>query len=166
MGSARLVYEMSRFALAEAAGRVIVIKVPMDESGVHDDSPVLTVAAYLGRPSDWRSWTKRWNAAKRPIRVFHSTDCQNLRGEFKGWDEGRRDHLVIRLLDVMEEADLPGVVIGIQMDEFRKAMAARKDLLAIFGTPYVACFQWVVQTIINIATELGREERIGGYARL
>ena len=113
MGSARLVYEMSRFALAKADGYVVVIKVPMDESGVHDNSPVLTVAAYLGRPSHWRGWTKRWNVAKRPIKVFHSTDSQNLRGEFKGWNEERRDPLVIRLLDVMEESALPGVVIGL-----------------------------------------------------
>jgi hypothetical protein len=34
MGNARLVYEMSRFALAEADGYVIVIKVAMDESGM------------------------------------------------------------------------------------------------------------------------------------
>lgn len=60
----------------------------------------------------------------------------------------------------MAESDFPGVVIGIQMDEFRKAMAGRDDLCAISGTPYTACFQWVVQTILNLATEARSEERI------
>jgi len=44
--------------LGEADGRVIVIKAAMDESGVHDNSPVLTVGAYVARPSQWQEWTR------------------------------------------------------------------------------------------------------------
>jgi hypothetical protein len=161
VGTPRLVYEISRMVLGEADGHVIVIKVAMDESGVHDDSPVLTVGAYVARPLQWQAWTRRWNVAKRPIKVFHAADCANLVGEFKGWDKGPRDTLVIRLLDVMEESDIPGVVIGLHMDEFRKAMIGRDDLREIFGTPYTACFHWVAQTIVNIANELGSLDRIG-----
>jgi hypothetical protein len=137
-----------------------MIKVAMDESGVHDDSPVLTVGAYVARPSQWQEWTRRWKVAKRPIKVFHAVDCANLTGEFKGWTPEQRDPLVIRLLDVLRESDIPSVVIGLHMDEFRKAMIGRDDLRAIFGSPYAACFQWVVQAIMNIAIELGSKERI------
>jgi hypothetical protein len=161
MGSAQLVYEISRMALCESDGNVIVIKVAMDESGVHDGSPVLTVGAYVARPGLWRDWTKRWNVAKRPIKMFHAVDCANFAGEFKGWTAERRDPLVVRLLDVLRESDFPGCVIGLHMDEFRKAMAGRGDLLSTFGEPYVACFHWVVQTIINVAVEVGSQERIG-----
>ena len=161
MGSAQLVYEMSRMALCESDGDVIVLKVAMDKSGVHDGSPVLTVGAYIGRPANWKEWTKRWNIAKRPVKIFHAVDCANFAGEFKGWTEEKRDTLVIRLLGVLRESDLPGCVIGIHMDEFRKAMAGRPDLLGLFGEPYVACFHWVTQTIINIAVAVGSEERIG-----
>lgn len=161
MGSARLVYEMSRMALCESDGSVIVIKVAMDESGVHDGSPVLTVAAYVGTPRQWRDWTKRWNIAKRPIKVFHAVDCANFAGEFRGWGAEARDALVIRLLDVIEASNLLGIVIGLHMDHFREAMQGRDDLRAIFGTPYTAIFHWVVQSIINITNTLGREERIG-----
>jgi hypothetical protein len=126
----------------------------MDESGVHDDSPVLTVGAYVAHPRQWQDWTKRWNVAKRPIKVFHAVDCANFTGEFNGWTAEERDPLVIRLLDVLRNSDIPGVVIGLHMDELRKAMAGRDDLLAIFGTPYAACFHWVIQTIMNISVEL------------
>jgi hypothetical protein len=148
-------------ALCESDGHVIVIKVAMDESGVHDDSPVLTVAAYIGRPRQWQGWTKRWNVAKRPVKVFHAVDCQNLVGEFKGWSAPQRDELVIRLLGVINTSDIPGVVIGIHMGEFRDAMVGRDDLRVLFGSPYAACFHWVVQAIMNIAAELGSSERIG-----
>ncbi len=132
----------------------------MDESGVHEGSPVLTVAAYVATPAIWRDWTQRWNVAKRPIKVFHAVDCQNFAGEFRDWNEEQRDGLVIRLLDVMNESDIPGVVIGLHMDEFNKAMVGRDDLRAIFGTPYTAVFHWVTQVIINIAELHASTERI------
>jgi hypothetical protein len=134
-------------------GAAIVIKIPIDESGVHEGSPVLTVAAYAARPKQWQQWTKRWNAAKRPIKVFHAVDCQNFAGEFKGWDAERREPLVIRLLGVIREAGIPGLVIGLHMEAFREAMADRGDLHAIFGSPYAACFQWLVQVFINCAID-------------
>jgi hypothetical protein len=58
IGTPQLVYEISRMVLGEADGRVIVIKAAMDESGVHDNSPVLTVRAYVARPSQWQEWTR------------------------------------------------------------------------------------------------------------
>jgi hypothetical protein len=160
-GTAHLVYEMSRMVLGEADGYVIVIKVPMDESGVDNNTPVITVGAYVARPKLWREWTKHWNAAKRPIKVYHVADCANSHGEFAGWTAEQRDPFVIRLLDVMEASDIPGVVIGLHKAEFLKATKGREDLRAIFGTPYTACFHWVVQTILNLATEHGSQERIG-----
>src|SRR5579884_3589755 len=125
MSTAQLVYEMSRMALCESDGNVVVIKVAMDESGVHDGSPVLTVAAYVARPSQWRDWTKRWNAAKRPIKVYHAVDSANLAGEFKGWTPDERDAVAICVLDALHDADIPGVVIGLHMDEYRKAIAGK-----------------------------------------
>jgi hypothetical protein len=160
MGSSRHVWEISRAVLADQDGWVIVFRVYMDESGVHDDSPVITVAAYIGRPKDWRNWTKRWNIAKRPIKVFHAADAQNLHGEFEGWSEPERDELVKRLLPVIVDANFPGIVIGIHMDEFRKAMAGHPDLLAIFGTPYGACFQWLVQSLMFLQAGTRNRERI------
>jgi hypothetical protein len=161
IGPAQLVYEISRMVLGEADGHVIVIKVAMDESEVDENTPVITVAAYVARPKLWRDWTERWNVAKRPIKVFHAADCANSHGEFEGWMAERRDPFVTRLLDVMEASDIPGVVIGLHKIEFLEAIQGREDLRAIFGTPYTACFHWVTQTIINIANELGSLDRIG-----
>jgi hypothetical protein len=107
MGSAKDVGQLSRAILADKDGIVAVFKVYfkvyMDESGTHDHSPVLTVGAYFARPREWQAWTKRWNVAKRPIKIFHSVDCQNLHGEFEGWSPEERDRLVANLLPVIAE---------------------------------------------------------------
>jgi hypothetical protein len=115
----------------------------------------------LGRPKTWRDWTKKWGVAKRPIKVFHAVDAQNLAGEFKGWDATDRDEVVKRILPVIAQANFPGIVIGINLDAFREAFGSRPDLLAIFGTPYTACFHWVVQSILYLQARVGSHERIG-----
>jgi hypothetical protein len=137
-----------------------MLKAYMDESGAHDCSPVLTVAAYLGRPRQWREWTKKWNLAKRPIKIYHAVDAANLRGEFDGWTSERVASLVVKLLPVIVEADLPGIVVGIHMHEFERAMAGRDDLRRLFGTPYAACFQWVAQSILSLQAKAHSNERI------
>jgi hypothetical protein len=141
-------------------GFVAVLKVYMDESGVYDDLPVVTVAAYLGRPGEWREWTKRWNGAKRPIKVFHAADAQKLHGEFEGWSEEDRDEFVKRVVPIIADTGFPGIVIGVHMAEFRRAMAGHGDLAPFFGTPYAACFHWVVQTLMYLQARTGNRERI------
>jgi len=159
MASAQQVLELSRAVLGEQDGLVVVLRVYMDESGVHDGSPVVTVAAYVAPPRGWQTWTKNWNVAKRPIKVFHAVDAQNLRNEFEGWSETDRDELVKRCLPVIVATDFPGIVIGIHMDEYRKAFAGRDDLLRFVGTPYAACFQWVVQSLMFLQSRTRNRER-------
>ena len=144
-----------------------MLRAYMDESGTHAGSPALTVAAYVGEAKDWRTWTKKWNAAKRsnpkrrPIKVYHATDAEQLRGEFEGWTHGEVGCLVQKLLLIMNETPLLGVVIGIQMNAFRAAMDGRDDLNALFGNPYVACFQWLVSIILHFQGRTGNNDRIG-----
>jgi hypothetical protein len=46
------------------------------------------------------------------------------------------------------------------MHEFEAALAGRPDLRATFGTPYAACFQWVVQIIMNFALGANNREKL------
>jgi hypothetical protein len=138
----------------------IVLTVFMDETGIHDGSDIVAVAAYLSRPRYWRAWIKAWNRAKWPIRVFHSADCANFRGEFEGWNKEKRDAYVAKLLPLLPAHELAGIVIGIQLEDLTWALAGHPELLQMFGTPYTACFQWAVSIILDFATEHGRGERM------
>src|ERR1700691_226228 len=111
MASAESVLEFSRAFLCGHAGWVTVLKIAMDETGIHDDAEMVAVAAYIARPKTWREWTKAWNAAKRPIKIVHAVDCANFKGEFKGWDKDRRDTWVANLLPIIPAHTLAGIVI-------------------------------------------------------
>lgn len=160
MTSAQQVFELSRLFLADKDGSIVVLKAFIDESGVHAGSPVLTVAAYTGKPKAWRDWTKAWNIKKRPIKVYHAADAANLEGEFEGWKKEDMNALAERLLPVIAGSELAGVLVGIHMTEFENAIRDYPHLREILGSPYGACFHWLVGTIIRIQNNLGTAERI------
>lgn len=124
-----------------------MLRIYMDESGTHDGSPVVSVSAYAGRPKEWQKFIKDWNVAKRPIKIFHATDCEALRGEFDGWSADQRNELVARLLPVLNKYELRGNAIGINVNDF-KAAVKNLTLEHLFGSPYAACFQVVVDNVL------------------
>ena len=148
MSSPHYVWQLSQAALADQDGLIAVPRVFMDESGTHDGSPVVTVGSYVATPKQWRLWTKDWNAAKAPIKVFHASDCEKLVEEFDGWDEGPRNEFVAKLLPVLPRHKLTGLVVGINLNDYNAAMKGRDDLRQLLGTPYTACFHWTVSEIL------------------
>lgn len=137
-----------------------MLKVYLDESGIHDGSPIVTVGAYIGRPKVWRDWTKRWVREIRPIKVYHATDAQNLSGEFENWTPEGVGALAQKILPIITETEIAGLAVGMDLRLFEDAMKGRDDLRAIFGTPYIACVQWAMQIILNIAFSVRNDERI------
>ena len=145
-----------------------MIKIYMDESGTHGGSaksppsPFVTVGAYLAQPKVWSAFTKEWNAAKRPdgIKVYHAVDCANQRREFEGWSKPQSDAFAAKMLPIIAKHAGWSVVVGMEMAPFQEAMASHPHLKALFGTPYEACFQWVVQTILDKVEELGSRESL------
>lgn len=162
MGSAQQVWEFSGAFRNEEPGWCVVtmLKTFMDETGIHDDSDMVAVAGYIARPKAWRAWTKDWNRAKRPIDIFHATDCATFHGEFDGWDKERRDPYVAQLLPIIPAHELAGIVIGIQLADLEIAFKELPELVEMFGTPYTACFQWAISIIMDITTEHGKGERM------
>jgi hypothetical protein len=149
MASARNVWELSRAVLNDRDGYVIVLRIFMDESGTHDGSDVVAVAAYIGKPKEWQRFTKAWNIAKRPIKVFHSVDCQNLAEEFDGWNPKDRDSLVARLLPTLATHNLIGLAVAINMRDLDVALRGKPHLGELFGSAYGLCFHCVVQSVIE-----------------
>jgi hypothetical protein len=169
MASARQAEDFSRAFLNGERGWCIVsmIKVFMDETNTHDAGEMIAVGAYIARPSQWGKWTKDWNVHKRrvpagrnPINVFHSTDCQNYRDEFEGWNIDERNSYVAQLLPVLPAHHLAGIVIGIHRPSLEQEFKKHPELKEMFGEPYEACFQWALTTLVQYATERGNGERM------
>jgi Protein of unknown function (DUF3800) len=132
----------------------------MDESGTHAGSPIVTVAAYIARPRTWEAFTRRWNARKKPVKIYHAVDCANSRGEFKGWIPAQRNAFCARLLPTIAEFELRGIAVGIDIRAYDKALTAYPDIKKLMGNPYTSCFQWALQEVVNNMQEHANSERI------
>ena len=53
------------------------------------------------------------------------------------------------MLAVMPRHSIAGIAIGIDLRELRLLFADNPDLERLFGTPYLACFQWAIQTFLD-----------------
>ncbi len=160
---ARATLELSRAALNGQRGRVVVLKVYLDESGIHDGSPVVTVGAYMARPRQWQAFVRRWRAAIRPIKVYHSAEAASLHGEFEGWTSEQVGALCARALPIIPDNVLVGVGIGIHLHHFDDALRPHPDLREAFGTPYTACLHWVMATLLQAKAEQQSAERIAFF---
>jgi Protein of unknown function (DUF3800) len=126
-----------------------LFKVYLDESGVHDASPVVAVAGYLARPNDWKVFERRWTTAIKPIKVYHAADAANCRGEFKDWSKQDVAKLAERALPLIPKHTLMAVAAAINLEDFAAALSGRSHLEPLLGSPYGACLQWVLAEILE-----------------
>lgn len=124
-----------------------MVRVFMDESGVHDAAPAVTVSAYVGSDQQWAKFRELWTQRKRPIKVFHAGDCNGLRGEFAGWDRGAANELSARLLPILSECGVVGIITGLDRVAHSRAVASHPEIADMLGQPYGACFHWTMQVV-------------------
>lgn len=163
MSAARDVLALSRAVLAAKDGLIAVFKIYLDESGIHDGSPVVTVAAYVARPKQWGAFTSEWRRTIRPIKVYHAADAANCRGAFEGWTKEDVAALAKRALPIIPKHTRLAVAAGIQMDDYEAALKGRSHLKDLFGEPYGACLQWVLTIILRMKAEHGNREQIAFF---
>lgn len=163
MASARYVWELSQAALNDEPGFAIMLRIYMDESGTHDGSPVVTVGAYSGRPKTWKAFTQAWNVAKRPIDVFHSTDCEALQEEFKGWTEERRNEYVAPLLPVLSNHAIYGNAVAINLRDFKDALGEEFPLDRVLYSAYEVCFQSVIDHVLYQVEQNGMRDALAFF---
>ena len=149
------VRQLSRAALSDKDGYVAVIRIFMDESGTHQGSPAISIGAHMAKPKTWTAFTKKWNAVKRyggksPIGVYHSSECEALRGEFQHWSEVERNQFVAKLLPIIAHHELYGLGFSIDLPSFQLALRDRPDLRRLFNDePYILCFQLILDDILS-----------------
>jgi len=154
------VFDLCETALCDRRGVAVMLRVYLDESGTHDGSPAVTVGAYTGRPKTWKSFTREWKVAKRPIEVFHATDCEALQGEFKGWTAERRNEYVANLLPVIARHEIHGNAIGINVGDYETAARGRFPIKQTFNSAYSVCVQVVVDNIMWQMERTGMNDAI------
>jgi hypothetical protein len=116
---------------------------------------IFTVGGWVASPSAWRSFNERWRdmlaaAGPVPIRCFHMADIAAGDGEFRGWTQEQRDHLVRAatgtLLDTSTLALLYGVAAIVIVEDFREHVP---NWTPTASQLYVFCYETIVRDVLE-----------------
>ena len=147
----------------------------LDESDDGRQQKIFAVAVLMGRYESWASleWKWRGQLEEYGIKYYHAVEAENVSGEFcrppfrstpgrltdeesKAIKEIRR-----RFLGLACNGTLAGIVLGIDMTDFR-AVANTPEILKKFGgTPYYYGYHIAMLTAVDlIKYDLGSKELV------
>ena len=91
----------------------------IDESGTHQGSKVLVLAAYIGTSDEWKFAEERFRRAnKYSGTTFHAVDCAQGGNEFRGIDKDKRNRITKKMVRIVNDHDLFGVIYGGYIEDY------------------------------------------------
>jgi hypothetical protein len=91
----------------------------MDESGTHQGSKVLVIAAYVGDSETWGLVETCFKQAEEKAgRIFHAVDCAQGGKNFRGVAKDDRFQLTMRMVEIVNTHDLFGIAWGGIVDDY------------------------------------------------
>ncbi len=124
-----------------------------DEAGIHAQAPIIVVAGYLARKTDWDWLEKKWKDALRGVAYYHTTDIEhnppsNL---YEGWTRQEADELTDRIIPIA--ARFKGRAYGVHMaaSTWYAAAPLVKQYLPTqpHSVPYMALARRAIETILE-----------------
>jgi hypothetical protein len=110
-------------------GFFVLIRGYVDES--YNDH-VFTLSSLNAKGKTWaefsrlwkitlNTWNRRLVAQGRPtISRYHTTDCSNLKREFKGWSKEEQREFFLDLVKVFSRHRMDAVSVSVNLDEFHR----------------------------------------------
>lgn len=116
--------------------RFAMIRVYMDDSGTHLDSPYCLIAGYWGGHGQWVKFEREWKNVldKYHVPEFHAKtywardDKQERIGPYKGWDNERRKKFLFSLLTVIGNHKIYPFAHGVHRSEWNKQTPAERQV--------------------------------------
>lgn len=151
-----------------------------DESGVHADSAMFTLAGYVAPQKEWERFIPKWQAVlnKYGINLFHASHCNGNKGEFAKFegDRNRRNKFVAELLSLIgNRPRIMGFSSGVAVKEFSREMLVRISPTT-HGHPYYVTMKSLMSMIAltlkqrgslkseAVALVFDRHAELSGYA--
>ena len=123
-----------------------------DESGTHNGSPITAIAGFAATTEVWSRIERDWIAVladfdQKGLHTFHMTDCLAARGEFSRINEFWRDHILSRLVAILERSDIQAIWAGVNTDDWEDLTTP--EFRERFPKPYDLCFDEVARQLFR-----------------
>jgi hypothetical protein len=125
-----------------------------DESGTHDDAPVLIMGGLLGTEAEFAELRIRLDEISQSygFDVFHGVDVKHGKGVFRGWSPQKKLQLAVEYSNLIEESLTAAATASLVKEDYRAIYRADlshrkapKD--SAYGLCFRMCLVEFLQTI-------------------
>ena len=156
------VYVLSTIApfieeIRQARKRRIVITmyaVYGDESHDSKEKEIYVVDGLIGSQEQWDEFETKWKE-RTGGRIFHASDCESDRGDFKNSSHGDNLKLYKDLTRILAESGFIGYAAAIDINAYNNAFPN-----IVNGYSYLLCFRIVIEHFGNLAGILIPRDRL------
>jgi hypothetical protein len=129
----------------------MLMRAYFDESGTHDDSPIVAMAGFVAREEVWAAVEAAWKAvlaewAPYGVRVFHMTECISGTGDFSRLEAPYRNRIITQVSEVLRDADIQAIWSFVEKKQWHLA-EAEPPFLARFPKPLYLTFEHVMRQL-------------------
>jgi Protein of unknown function (DUF3800) len=138
----------------------------LDESGTHDDSPIMLMGGFLANTEQWESFNNEWQSLLKSfgIQSCHAVDLKHHTKQFKGWSVDKRKEFILEANRIIQEQLELGVTTIIRKDDYDSIYKSasnpqklRKD--SKFGVLFRGCLSFIV-SVVTTDFELAKQSTI------
>jgi uncharacterized protein DUF3800 len=124
-----------------------VFEAYLDESGT--GKPYFAVGGLVGPADDWIQFSQDWEAIIQPlgIKAYHAADCEDGRGEFRGWPREKRNALTVSLIDCISKRKFFAVGLGAIVADYQEVLHPKADHL--YRDLYALLLRYVIATAVT-----------------
>lgn len=134
----------------------------LDESGTHEQSPIVTVAGLLGTTTDWKGFSEEWSAVLRRAGLsrFHMKEFEEGYGESGALSAEERTDVKIALIDTINRT--PSIIQVCSLVRGTIENRSSGPMAGILTRAYEFCCGDVMSALLQTAavTFPGAEEKI------
>lgn len=132
---------------------LVVLTCYLDDSGTHDDCPVITMAGYVGFTPQWLLFEEAAKAiyGDYGIEVFHAKEFHSTRDQFKNWRRLKKQTYCKQIYDAGR--DCRALDIGITFSVRKDAYEQRKRETGLNArtSAYGFCFTAILNHLLRDA---------------
>jgi len=142
----------------------IIVFAFFDETGMHGSAPDTVVAGYLFSKDGAKTFRRIFQnnifpllpPNKRGKRIFHASKCIGRNDEYSTLSVTDSEHIVDLMVDAIKKSVTVGIVVGMEKQEYAKAIAHSPVLAQLAGSEYTVC---LIRCIANIIWPHGWTKR-------
>lgn len=132
-----------------------------DESGHFRDpnENIMVLGGCLSTLEKWEIFENEWEELLNTFRIgwFHATDLKASKGEFKGWDDYRKQKFLQPALHIIDKAVDCYLGAVMPLSQWKELSSSQKTQCP---NPYFLCFQDVVHAAGIETMEYGPDEKV------